>query len=236
MVSFFITVDINEYNYIGDIMIPKKYIIFLFIISICTIQFVKATNTELKTDFYGKVIYIDAGHGGIDSGAVYKNILEKDINLSISKLLALKLEYLGATVYLTRDGDYDLSVKNAFPRKRSDLGNRAKLINNSGADIYLSIHLNATTSSVWRGAQVFFDDINTENKKIAQYVQQELNKGRYISEIKGMYMNSRIKIPGVLIEAGFLSNDSDRNLLVTEEYQEEIVDKIINGLDNYFSR
>ena len=75
-----------------------------------------------------------------------------------------KLTKLGAIVYLTRYGDYDLAVTNTINRKRSDLSRRSNIINKSNCDLYLSIHLNAETSSTWRGGQIFYDDINSENK------------------------------------------------------------------------
>lgn len=81
---------------------------------------------------------------------------------------------MGAIVYLTRDGDYDLSNPKSSLRKRTDLYNRAQAINNSNADIYLSIHLNASKSTSWQGAQAFYDDINEENKKIAETFQNTL--------------------------------------------------------------
>lgn len=182
----------------------------------------------------GKVIYLDAGHGGVDSGANYKDILEKDINLSIVKLLALKLESLGATVYLTRYGDYDLSNIGVYYRKQSDLYNRAKIINESDADIYISIHLNSTTSSTWSGAQVFYDDIHPENVKIAEIMTEALGTKREVTEIETMYFNRRVNVPGVLIEAGFLSNANDRSKLIKEEYQEELANQIIKGVLTYF--
>lgn len=206
--------------------------LFLLILMICTFSFLKVKGEELP--LLGKTIYLDAGHGGVDSGANYKDILEKDINLSIVKLLALKLESLGATVYLTRYGDYDLSNTGVYYRKQSDLYNRAKIINDSNADIYISIHLNSTTSSTWSGAQVFYDDINSENIKLANIISKSLNTKREVSEIKNMYFNKRVEVPGILIEAGFLSNSHDRALLINETYQEEMVDKIVEGVMNYF--
>ena len=104
---------------------------------------------------------------------MYKNVLEKDINLAISKRLEEELSSLGAIVYQTRYGDYDLSVTYASNRKRSDLSRRGNIINDSGCDLYLSIHLNAETSSTWRGAQVFYDNINEEKEKIAIIMQEE---------------------------------------------------------------
>lgn len=206
--------------------------LFLLILMICTFSFLKVKGNEMP--LVGKVIYLDAGHGGVDSGANYKDILEKDINLSIVKLLALKLESLGATVYLTRYGDYDLSNIGVYYRKQSDLYNRAKIINESDADIYISIHLNSTTSSTWSGAQVFYDDIHPENVKIAEIMTEALGTKREVTEIETMYFNRRVNVPGVLIEAGFLSNANDRSKLIKEEYQEELVNQIIKGVLTYF--
>jgi N-acetylmuramoyl-L-alanine amidase len=206
---------------------------FLVIISICTISFLKIDGYELP--LLGKIIYLDAGHGGVDVGANYKNIYEKDINLSIVKILASKLENMGATVYLTRYGDYDLSNVGVRYRKRSDLYNRAKVINNSTADIYISIHLNSTTSSVWSGAQVFYDDVNNDNIILANFLKESIGTKREVVEISDMYFNRLVKIPGVLVEVGFLSNSYDRNNLINLDYQEKISDKIIDGIINYFT-
>lgn len=209
------------------------HFIFLVIISICTFQFVKVSSSSLP--LVGKIIYLDAGHGGVDAGANYKDILEKDINLSIVKILASKLENLGATVYLTRYDDYDLSNVGVKYRKKSDLYNRAKIINESSANIYISIHLNSTTSSVWSGAQVFYDDVCSENVILAQAIKESLETEREISEISTMYFNRLVQKPGVLVEVGFLSNSKDRNNLVNEEYQEKISDMIIDGIIDYFA-
>ena len=155
----------------------------------------KKSNLELL----GKVIYLDAGHGGVDPGSVYKNIYEKDINLQICEKLQKVLEEEGAIVYMTRYGDYDLSNNYTGARKKSDLNNRAKIINASGADIYVSIHLNSISSSTWSGAQVFYDDVNSKNYDFAMLMQEQLRKDlkttREVKEIKTMLMNRKITIP-----------------------------------------
>jgi len=119
----------------------KIFMLFILIISLCTFSFVSANEKDFS--LLGKVIYIDPGHGGLDPGAIYKDIEEATINLQISKNLVTMLEAEGAIVYLTRNDDYDLSVNNAVSRKRSDLSRRANIINRSMCDLYLSIHLNA---------------------------------------------------------------------------------------------
>lgn len=214
----------------------KIYTLIIFIITICTFSIINIKAKELPLD--NKIIYIDPGHGGIDPGSIYKNIYEKDINLEICLKLKNNLEKQGATVYLTRDGDYDLSTPNTSTRKKSDLNNRVRLINDSNANMYISIHLNATNSKTWKGAQVFYDDVNQENIKIAKIIQTEFKKNtntnREISEITNMLLNRKVTIPGVLIEVGFLSNDNERYLLKQDSYQEKITNIIINGIINYY--
>ena len=83
----------------------KITVLFILLISICTFNFVEAGTNKLP--LLGKVIYLDPGHGGLDPGAMYKNIKEKNINLQISKNLEKRLTKLGAIVYLTRYDDYD---------------------------------------------------------------------------------------------------------------------------------
>ncbi|MBE6150080.1 MAG: N-acetylmuramoyl-L-alanine amidase CwlD [Firmicutes bacterium] len=212
----------------------KLYSLIMFFICLFCVSTVRALNLPLL----GKVIYIDPGHGGKDPGAIYGNDIESNINLELSKQLYLELTRNGAIVYLTRNDNYDLSLPNATSRKKSDLSQRVKIINNSNADLYLSIHLNADTSSTWRGAQVFYDNINSKNKELAQIMQEEyisnLNTKREYKNIKGHFLYRRINIPGVLIEAGFLTNSSDRYLLKSEEYQKKFAKITTLGVIKYF--
>lgn len=183
------------------------------------------------------VVFIDPGHGGIDPGAIYKDIYEKDINLSISFKLKELLEQENIKVYMTRSGDYDLAVTNAQNRKRSDLSRRSNIINRSGSDLYVSIHLNMTTSSTWYGAQVFYSDNDPNNEYLASLIQKQLAKDtqtkRKISMTNEMYLHNRIEIPGVLVEAGFLSNPNERYLLKTDDYQYKLAKSIKEGIVKY---
>ena len=101
-----------------------------------------------------------------------------------------------------------------------------------------SIHLNSINSSTWKGAQVFYDDVNEKNIEIANLFQEQLkedlNTKRKVKEIKTMLMNRKITIPGILIEAGFLSNPNDRYLLQKSDYQYKIVESIKKGIIKYF--
>jgi N-acetylmuramoyl-L-alanine amidase len=215
----------------------KIYVLSFLIIGILTINLINAqTDTQPLKD---KIVYLDPGHGGRDPGAISKDIAEEHINLAISLKLRDKLEALGATVYLTRYGDYDLAVPYARDRKRSDLSRRVSVINKSNCDLYLSIHLNADPSSTWRGGQVFYDDINDENIKVAKIMQQELKTylgtRRKVSQMTDMYIHRRVDRPGVLIEVGFLSNPGERYVLTKNYYQEKVAKVITGGVVKYFS-
>jgi len=185
----------------------------------------------------GKTIYLDPGHGGRDSGAIYKNIYEKDINLIMSKKIEKYLVSKGATVYLTRESDIDLSTTKTN-KKRSDLTNRAKKINESNSDIYISIHLNYISNSKWQGLQIFYNNKNKENEKIATslttYLKETSSNIREPKKENIYYMYKQITTPGVLIELGFLSNPNDRYRLTREEYQEKLAISISNAIEKYF--
>lgn len=218
----------NKYKY----LIIICFFVFSFSIS-------KAYANILDLSLLGKTIYLDAGHGGKDAGAIVNNLKEKDINLIIIKKLEKELNSKGAVVYLTRNDDYDLS-STSVRRKRSDLYNRAKLINNSNSDMYISIHLNSSTSSKWRGLQIFYNSVNKENKIIGEVFyntfKNNLSNVRELKKENNYYMYRNIKVPGVLIEAGFISNPSDNYILRSDDYQNTLVNNIVNGVINYFNK
>ena len=210
-------------------------IIGLFLsISIISRAYANVNNYSLL----GKTIYIDPGHGGIDSGATYKDIYEKDINLVLSKKLSKVLTSLGATVYLTRETEKDLALSKTN-RKRSDLINRAYLINKTKPDMYISIHLNYINNSKWKGLQIFYNDRNRENEiiasKLTEYLKEKTSNIREYKKNNTYYMYKNIEPPGVLIEVGFLSNPDDRYRLTHEEYQDKLISNIVYSIEKYFN-
>lgn len=209
----------------------KLFLIIILIGLIFIIQKVNGSELELL----GRTIYIDPGHGGMDPGCVYKDAYEKDINLKIALKLRDKLEKEGAVVYLTRDSDVDLSV-NTHNHKKSDLNNRIRAINNSNADVFISIHLNSLESSSWYGVQLFYDDINKNNELFAKIMQdniKNLNGNRDYKMNNDLYLLNNIDIPGLLVEVGFLSNPNERYLLQTDKYQNKVVESLYNGILEY---
>ena len=198
----------------------------------CGFMYVNAMSNKLV----GKVIVIDVGHGGVDSGTVYKNIKEKDINLSIGMKLRDELIKNGAEVIMTREGDYDLSSPGAMRRKKSDFDNRINLINESNADMYISIHINYLDNERYYGSQVFYTNGNEELANIFQNKMIERlgspMKERLLEN--DIYMYKKLDIPGILIECGFMSNSNERMKLVSDKYQTKLVDSIVDGLIEYF--
>ena len=209
------------------------YVLLLFIFGVLIIY---SSKVEALLPLTGKIIIIDPGHGAEDVGSSYKDVYEKDINLKISLYLESELTKLGGTVILTRNGDYDLSTPNANHRKKSDFDNRIKLINESNANVYLSIHLNYLNDFRYYGPQVFY---NNDNEDLAEIIQDNLNKltntKRKVKKIPSdTYMYKQLKKKGVLIECGFLSNFKERELLKQKDYQKKIALLISEGLLQYF--
>ena len=187
----------------------KRYWFKLSVILLILLSLIIVSKTLAKLPLEGKTIVLDAGHGGLDPGTMYQNIYEKDINLAIVLALENELKELGAKVILTRSGDYDLAKPKAKWRKKSDFDNRINLINNSNADLYLSIHLNYLENKKYYGPQVFYNEKEAINKDIAlklqEFLNQELKTDREVKLIPNRtYMYDKLTIPGVLIECGFL--------------------------------
>lgn len=192
----------------------------------------------------GQTIVIDPGHGGVDGGAVANDAertQEKEITLSVSKLLKQYLEQAGAIVYLTREEDIDLAdpgITSLSARKSQDIRRRLAFIHEKETDFFLSIHLNALPSNKWSGAQTFFYPKFPENKLLATHIQDEMirqleNTTRTPLQIDYVYLLKHAEVPGVLVEIGFLSNEIERELLKQKSYQEKIAASIYHGILNY---
>lgn len=217
----------------------KKILISLLIICFLILTIFKVKANIAQFPLIGKTIIIDSGHGGKDSGTISNNIEEKNINLEITYILKEQLEQKGAVVLLTRTTDSDLSNPSSSRRKKSDFDNRIAIINNSNANIYLSIHQNNYSNSKYYGPQVFYTTKNSKNEQLAQTIQKKLNNlsktNRKIKITTNTYMYNKLNIPGVLIECGFLSNPNELQKLTNKTYQKELSISITNALIDYFN-
>lgn len=191
----------------------------------------------------GQIILLDPGHGGPDGGAGTKDTLEKDIALNVSKKLRDYLQEQGALVIMTREEDKDLAedgTRGYSRRKTEDLKKRLAMINESEANFFVSVHLNSIPSQKWSGAQTFYAPQLKDNAKAAKFIQDELrtnleNTDRKAKPLSSVYILKNAKKPGVLVEVGFLSNPTEKQLLKTEEYQDKVAASIYKGMLRYFS-
>lgn len=215
----------------------KYKLLILICFFLITITLPKVTASVTSLNLLGKTIVLDAGHGSVDAGAISPQIIEKELNLILTKKLEKELTSRGATVYLTREDDTDLSTT-TVNRKRSDLYNRAQYINKISLDMYISIHLNSTSNTTWRGLQIFYTNKNKENKLIAEtitnHLKENLENVREIKQDNTYYMYKHIKSPGILVEAGFISNPNDNYLLRDENYQNKLITQIAIAIEKYY--
>lgn len=188
-------------------------------------------------------VVLDAGHGGMDSGAVgVTGALEKNINLSIVLALRDMLEMSGFNVVLTRDEDisiYDPGVTGIRNQKLNDMDNRLKIIQSYPDSVFLCIHQNNFTDPKYFGGQMFYNNNNTNNRTLAQIMQNKFAKLQPGNdrEIKlsgdELFLLKSNKNPSLMIECGFLSNPDEEAKLSTWEYQQKVAFTIYGGLMEY---
>ncbi|MDI3298992.1 MAG: N-acetylmuramoyl-L-alanine amidase [Bacillota bacterium] len=187
----------------------------------------------------GRLILIDPGHGGADPGSVGSNgVLEKDVVLGVSLALAQDLRSAGATVVLTRQDDRDLSgLPPQHPRRyRTDLYQRATIIEALRPDLFLSVHANAYPDRSARGAQTFYrPDPTGQNRRLAGDIQRELVAAAGLvdrgisSDIRQLVLN-RATMPAATVEIGFLSNPEEERRLEDAAFQKRIAWGIFLGV------
>lgn len=192
----------------------------------------------------GKVIALDAGHGGADGGAVSnEGLIEKDVSLGITLYLRDYLQQAGALVVMTRETDKDLAESQTHgskSRKTEDLHRRAKLIEAKKSDLLISVHLNSIPSSRWSGAQTFYHESSVDSQFLATLIQDELkrnllNTDRLARTDNTIYLLKSSKIPAALVEIGFLSNPEEARLMGQTSYQQKVAAAIYQGILRYLS-
>ena len=220
------------------IFMEKKWGSVLFCLCIiggCLLHTAWQTETAVFLMTDAKIV-LDAGHGGWDpgkTGTMGKN--EKELNLAVVEKLAEYLEMGGAEVILTRENDDALGEG-----KRTDMAERKRIANESGAEILVSIHQNAFPSPRAKGAQVFYHSSSANGKLLAECVQENLrsrvdgSNTRQAKENKDYYILRTTEIPAVIVECGFLSNAEEESMLNDAGYQEKLAWAIYCGILDYF--
>ena len=197
----------------------------------------KYVNSD-KVEKKEYTVVLDAGHGSSDSGKVGINgVLEKDINLSISKETKKHLEKNGIRVVMTRDKDESLAEGENGNRKVQDMKARVKRINDTKPNLAVSIHQNSYHEESIHGAQVFYYEHSESGEKDARILQEALlavdpDNTRQVKANTTYYLLKRTEVPILIIECGFLSNQEEAEKLASEDYQKEIAKAIANGIES----
>lgn len=193
-----------------------------------------------------RIIIIDAGHGGEDSGAVGVNgVLEKDINLQMALEIGRAFEEKDYIVVYTRTDDRLLyteeqNVKGI--RKINDLKNRCKFAEKYPESIFVSIHMNSFGSSKYSGTQVYYSENSEESRLLADSIQNRVisdlqkNNNRKIKPGNDVYILENVNNTAVLIECGFLTNKEECEKLSEKEYQKELSFSIVCGIIEYIEK
>ena len=185
----------------------------------------------------GRVIVLDPGHGGSDPGAIGPTgFMEKDFNLATAQEAARLLRKEGAEVVLTRTTDVRLGATTA-----EDLEKRSRIANDHQADLFVSIHANASVSPATQGTEVYYyahPENQAANLKLARALQASLVRelGRKDRGVKAsnFFVLRNIEMPGALIETAFISNPEEEGLLAQDWFQKQAAAAIVDGIKAYF--
>ncbi|MGT2867137.1 N-acetylmuramoyl-L-alanine amidase, partial [Streptococcus fryi] len=195
---------------------------------------------------YNKVIFIDAGHGGADPGAVYENTTEKSLTLNMQSLVRNRLEAEGYSIVTARDD-------NSYV----DLIDRSKKANMSQADLFVSIHFNAATTPTATGIEAYYYQYhkdypsainqtyhNDEERLNHSAVLANAIQSAVVSETGGknngvlrrtFAVLRETTAPAVLLELGYMSNSSELAKLKSPAYQQQLAKGIVDGIKKYYS-
>ena len=225
----------------SSIVIISALILTFITLVICIVNLgVKPiTNAE---SYERQKIVLDAGHGGVDGGAVgvKSGVSEAKLNLIVVNRLKTHLENAGFGVVLTRSDENGLYGNETKNRKKKDMQKRKEIIDNANASLVISVHMNTYANSSRRGAQVFYNKNSNESISLANNVQNSFNNMeeavKKTQALKGdYYLLNYVKTPCIIAECGFLSNPEEEKLLCDEEYLEKIAYAIYKGVIGYMS-
>ncbi|MBO8142718.1 MAG: N-acetylmuramoyl-L-alanine amidase [Firmicutes bacterium] len=201
-----------------------------------SLGWVKPVTAPFADAVSGRIVAIDAGHGGPDPGAVSPSgAREKDITLAVALKLQQILHRGAVYTVMTRTGDYDLVRGDATGhRQREDLSRRATLVNGSGADLLVSLHANSYPSPAWSGAQTFYLEGRKDAERLARRVQealvQTLGPNRREARPADLFLLRQVRVPAVVVELGFLSHPREEQWLQQEEYQWRLARAVADGI------
>ena len=213
----------------------QAIIVYLLLFSICIMIAKFGSNAVTVMVEHAPIqnrtcIVIDAGHGGVDGGAIScTGVPESVINLQIAERLNDLMHFLGYGTVMLRETDTSLHTEGQTiaQKKISDLKYRVNTVNNTPNALLISIHQNTFSDKQYHGAQVFYA-ATEDSKQIAQALQASIttvlnpDSKRKSKAAEGIYLMEHIQCRGILIECGFLTNPTEEACLRTAEYQQKI--------------
>lgn len=197
-----------------------------------------APPSDPRYPLAGRLIALDAGHGGIDGGCNVGPWKEKDLALDVVRELRQLLHAEGARVFLTRQRDHDLSWLGIGEfRQRRDLHARVALVKRSGAELLLSVHVNAAYSPRMWGPITFFQGTSPESERLARLVQAEMLR-LYPGSTEQAWPNTFYLLrhspcPTALVEIGYLSHPDDRARLTDPAFRRKVAAALVAALRRY---
>lgn len=240
----------NEMDRSGAIII--KICIFSIILSLTALllcglfqYFDGLKNKAIWSDEIGKIIIIDAGHGGEDGGASAPDgTKEKELNLAVAATLGKMLEASGYTVIQTRSDDIMLGDDSySGSAKMRDLKRRIEIAEENDNAIFISIHMNKFFQAKYSGLQVFYSKNNKSSVELANMIQnntreylQKDNNRQSKEAGSNIFILDRISSPAVLVECGFLSNPEECSRLKDMEYQKELAAVIYASVIEFYGK
>ncbi|MCX6845550.1 MAG: N-acetylmuramoyl-L-alanine amidase [Verrucomicrobia bacterium] len=171
-----------------------------------------------------RTVIIDAGHGGHDVGGQWGRVYEKHLALDTATRLEKHLKRMGYRTVMTRRGDYFLT-----------LPQRCQIANRYRDAIFVSVHFNYTWKQDVSGLETFY--FNSEGQKIANQVQNRMI--RYTRSVDRnekfarFYVIRNTKMPSILVEGGFVSNEAERNRMKSARFREALARAIADGIQRY---
>lgn len=207
-------------------------------------RLISASVTAVNAKPNALCVVIDAGHGGIDGGAMgASGVKESYLNLLVAYDVKDCFENAGFNVVMTRKDENGLYGLATDGFKRRDMNKRKEIINSARPNVVVSIHMNKTSVKSRRGAQVCCQNGDDDSLTLANIVQHNLNEyintmysGRGYEVIGGnYYICDCSPYPSIIVECGFLSNYEDERLLCTKEYRQKTAYFIYSGVAEYIA-
>jgi len=216
-----------------------RYIIFIIIVAnIVLVLLCMMPKTKRVMQQSNAVIVIDAGHGGFDGGATGRitKVKEDGLNLAVAKKLQELCAQSGYTVVMTRENENALGST-----KHDDMRMRKNIIEESCADVVISIHMNKYGDAAVLGPQVFYYHSSEDGQMLASCIQDKLNTQLMPQRMRAHKPEDYFILrtggaPCVIVECGFLSNEREERLLQTDEYQQKCAEAIMTGLLQYLNQ